>query len=186
MKRASLIQYSMLLLITLILISCSPTGAPGPTSAPSSTQAAAYSDPFAYCAAIGTIDEPDARYVGPKVPEVIAKSLMKATNASPDAPLDIFMENSFWRCMDGKVYGCFVGANLPCMDKADTSRTPTPEEADFCKANPNAENIPAYVTGRETVYEWRCRDGTPEIVRQLFKPDARGFISDFWYELSPN
>jgi len=69
-----------------------------------------YSDPFAYCAAIGTIDEPDARYVGPKVPEVIAKGLMKG--ASPDAPLDLFIQNSFWRCMDGKVYGCFVGANL--------------------------------------------------------------------------
>lgn len=185
MRRVSLLQYTILLLIALNLISCSSIGAPGPTSVPSSTQAATYRDPFAYCAAIGTIDAPDARYAGAKVPEVIAKGLMKATNVSPDAPLDWFIQNSFWRCMDGKVYACTVGANLPCMSKADMSLTPTPEEADFCQANPNAEFIPAYVTGRETVYEWRCKNGAPEIVRQVFQADARGFISDFWYELSP-
>jgi hypothetical protein len=71
------------------------------------------------------------------------------------------------------------------MSKADMSLTPTPEEADFCQANPNAEFVPAYVTGRETVYEWRCKNGAPEIVQQVFQADARGFISDFWYELSP-
>lgn len=183
MRRISLLQYTILLLIALNLISCSSIGAPGPTSVPSSTEAATYGDPFAYCAAVGTIDEPDARYVGPKVPEVIARGLMKG--ASPDAPLDLFIQNSFWRCMDGKVYGCFVGANIPCWSKANTDRTPTAEETDFCKANLDAEFIPAVVTGHETIYEWRCENGVPEIVRQVLKVDSRGFISDFWYEISP-
>ena len=108
------------------------------TSAPASTASATtYSDPFAYCTATGTIDTPDARYAGPKVPDKVAKALQKATGAAPDAPLNIF-QNSYWRCMNGKVYGCFVGANLPCTAKADLSRTPTTEETDFCKANPNA------------------------------------------------
>ncbi len=39
---------------------------PTPTASPALTQAT-YSDPFAYCAAVGTIDAPDARYTGPKI-----------------------------------------------------------------------------------------------------------------------
>jgi hypothetical protein len=41
--------------------------------APGSGPQARFSDPFAYCAAVGTIDAPDARYTGPKVPEVVAR-----------------------------------------------------------------------------------------------------------------
>lgn len=166
------------------LVSCSVPTAATPVSTPVAVSATSFSDPFAYCTAAGTIDTPDARYVGPKVPDGIAKALQKATGAAPDAPLSIF-QNSFWRCMNGKVYGCFVGANLPCTAKADLSRTPTTEETDFCKANPNAEVVPAVVTGRETVYEWRCVNGSPEPVRQVFQPDARGFLSAIWYELAP-
>jgi len=88
--------------------------------------------------------------------------------------------------MDGKVYGCFVGANIPCESKANTDRTPSEGAKAFCTEQPNAEFIPAYATGHETVYEWRCNNGTPEIVRQVFNVDARGFVVDFWYQLSPN
>ncbi|HWI61124.1 MAG TPA: hypothetical protein VNT75_04785, partial [Symbiobacteriaceae bacterium] len=47
---------------------------------PFRTQAAAdttYTDPFAYCAAVGTIDAPDSRYIGEKVPMRIAKGLQQ-------------------------------------------------------------------------------------------------------------
>jgi len=145
-----------------------------------------FSDPFAYCAAVGTIDAPDERYVGPKVPDVIIKSLRKKLEISDEAPDEWVASGTVWRCMDGKVWACFIGANIPCMAKANTSQTPTSEMMDFCKERPNADVIPASVTGRETVYEWRCENGTPKIVRQVFKPDAQGFISDFWYEISPD
>lgn len=36
-----------------------------------------YTNPFAYCAAVGNIDVPDARYTGEKVPMVIARGLQK-------------------------------------------------------------------------------------------------------------
>jgi hypothetical protein len=155
--------------------------APTPT-----VPAATYTDPFAYCAAVGDLDQPDARYVGQQVPDVIAKALRKASGAAPDAPLDLFLQGSYWRCMDGKVYGCFVGANIPCWSKANTDRTPTAAETEFCKTQPNADNIPAAVTGHETIYEWRCNNGTPVIVRQVFQVDSRGFVADFWHELSPD
>ena len=202
MRFLELIEFPIFVVTALILAACSPAAAPtanvaptatqaaAPTAtqavAPTATQAATFSDPFAYCAAVGTVDEPDARYVGPKMPDAIVKGVMKAFGASADAPVELFANNSFWRCMDGKVYACTVGANLPCTAKADTSRTPTAAETEFCTANPNADVVPAAVTGRETVYEWRCKDGAPEIVRQIFTPDARGFISDFWYALSAN
>jgi len=154
--------------------------AAGPMATP---PAAAYSDPFAYCAAVGTIDAPDATYTGLQVPQSVAEGLQKALNA-PDTPLEMLQNGSSWRCMDGEVYACFVGANLPCEARANTDRAPTQEEIDFCKQSPNSDFIPAVLTGRETVYEWRCRNGAPEIVRQVFQPDAQGFLSEIWYVLS--
>jgi putative hemolysin len=143
-----------------------------------------YDDPFAYCAAVGTIDTPGPEYTGPQVPEAVAEGLQAAFDA-PDLPTDVLESGSFWRCMDGSVYACFVGANLPCEAKANTDRTPTQAEIDYCQEDPDSDFIPAAVTGRETVYEWRCVDGAPEIVQQLIQPDAQGFLSDYWYEITP-
>jgi hypothetical protein len=160
------------------------TSAVSPASG--SGQPATFTNPFAYCAAVGTVDAPDPRYTGPKVPEVVAQGLKKAFGAPADAPLEPFLHNTFWRCMDGQVYACTVGANLPCQERADVSRRPTQGMTDFCKDNPHAEVIPAVATGRATVYEWKCAKGAPEVVRQFAQPDARGFLSHIWYAISPN
>jgi hypothetical protein len=149
----------------------------------SAAQSATYADPFAYCAAVGTVDAPGAEYTGPQVPEDLAQGLQRALDA-PDTPLEMLQNGSVWRCVDGRVYACFVGANLPCEAKANTNQTPTQEEVEFCQANPDSDFIPAVVTGRETVYEWRCRAGAPEIVRQVSEVDAQGFIADIWYAIS--
>jgi len=37
-----------------------------------------FSDPFAYCTAVGTIDQPDSRYVGPKIPDAKCRQLRHA------------------------------------------------------------------------------------------------------------
>jgi hypothetical protein len=168
------------LLVGAVLVGCGTTPAPVATAT-----LATYTDPFAYCTAVGTVDSPGADYVGPQVPESVAQGLQQALNA-PDTPIDVLQNGSFWRCMDGSVYACFVGANLPCEAKANTDRTPTQEEIDYCQQNPNSSFIPAVVTGRETVYEWRCLDGAPDIVKQSSQPDAQGFLSDIWYRISPN
>jgi hypothetical protein len=170
----------ILLLITAALAGCGSGLAPAASATP-----ATYTDPFAYCAAVGTVDSPSSDYTGPKVPASVAEGLRTALNA-PDTPLDVLENESFWRCMDGSVYACFVGANLPCETKADTSRTPTQAEIDYCKQNPSSDFIPAVVTGRATVYEWRCTNGEPEIVKQITQPDAQGFLSNIWYKISPN
>jgi hypothetical protein len=154
-----------------------------PTATPEAQQVQ-YTDPFAYCAAVGTLDAPDARYTGPKMPDVIVQGLIRQGIVSADAPPD-FIGNAVWRCMDGKVWVCHFGANLPCLEKADTGQVPTAGMEEFCQANPTADFMPAAVTGRATVYEWACKDGKPAVIKTLFKPDERGFLSDFWYELKP-
>jgi hypothetical protein len=172
----------VLCVAAVALAACGPAA----TATPAPTTPATYTDPFAYCAAVGTIDKPDARYVGEAVPASVAEALRTASGAAADAPLSIFESNSYWRCMDGKVYGCFVGANIPCEDKADANSTPTAAENEFCQAQPNADVIPAVVTGHATIYEWRCTNGQPEIVRQVLQVDAQGYVSEFWYMLTPN
>ncbi len=171
MKLGKMALSLALLIVVAALASCGGTPAPE-----------TYTDPFAYCAAVGTLDAPDAAYSGPKMPEGVLETLRTALN-TPDLPIEMLENGSFWRCMDGEVYGCFVGANLPCEAKANTDKAPTQEEIDFCQQNPDSDFIPAVATGRETVYEWRCREGSPEIVQQVLHPDAQGFISEFWYRL---
>ena len=39
-----------------------------------------YTDPFAYCAAVGTIDTPDSAYVGPQTPPSIINGLRMPQN----------------------------------------------------------------------------------------------------------
>jgi hypothetical protein len=157
-----------------------PAPPPGATSGQTS-----FTDPFAYCSAVGTIDTPDARYAGPKVPDAVVKGLQKVLNL-PGTPAPPLTQGSFWRCMDGKVFACTVGANLPCTEKANTDQVPTSAMNDFCQSNPTADVVPAAVTGHTTIYEWRCANGTPTIVKQVATVDARGFLANIWYEISPN
>ena len=46
-------------------------------------EAPTYRDPFAYCAAVGTVDAPDRRHTGPALPPTIARGLQKATPLRP-------------------------------------------------------------------------------------------------------
>ncbi|MEA4907619.1 MAG: hypothetical protein VB089_08365 [Anaerolineaceae bacterium] len=154
-----------------------------PALSPTEEGEVTYTDPYAYCAAVSNADTPGREYVGEAFPDALAQALKDASGASEDAPMQLFQENAFWRCMDGHVYACTVGANLPCESKAVTDVTPTTEMNDFCDINPNAEVIPAVVTGHDTVYQWRCAGKTPTVVEQVFDVDAQGYIANIWYRL---
>jgi len=143
-----------------------------------------YHDPFAYCRAVGTVDAPDRRYRGERVPDSVVREMVRLGLVAADAP-PAFRREAVWRCLDGTVRVCHFGANIPCLEKADSSRTPSRAMEDYCRANPEAEAIPASVTGRATVYTWSCGNGTPRAVRRLFRNDRRGFLVDFWHELTP-
>lgn len=185
--RACLIITSVFLL-AISLISCKDESDQSGTVSmkKDSEMGQTYTDPFTYCSAVSNIDSPDSRYVGPKIPEVIARGLQKAFEAPGGAPLDVFIRGTFWRCMDGKVYACNVGANLPCDRKADTSHKPNEGMVEWCESNLDSEFIPAYASGRATIYEWRCKGKEPTIVKEITKPDAAGYISNIWYVITPD
>ena len=164
-----------LLVVSVLLGACGTTSLEAPAS---------YTDPFAYCAAVGTVDAPDARYTGEAMPAAVVEALVRQGVVAADAPPE-FQANAVWRCMDGQVWACHFGANLPCQERADTSETPTAEMEAFCQDNRSAEVIPAAVTGRATVYEWKCSEGKPAVVKQVLTSDAQGFLADFWFELTP-
>jgi putative hemolysin len=152
------------------------------TCSPAAAGQSTYSDPFVYCAAVGTVDAPDAQYDGTAMPDAIVQAMIRQGIVTADAPAD-FQKNAVWRCMAGLVWVCHFGANLPCQEKADSSQVPSAAMQEFCTANPESESIPAAVTGRATVYEWKCAGGQPQVVSQVFQVDPRGYLADFWYEL---
>ena len=167
-----------LLLSLSLLAACTTPPAP-------ETGAVTFDDPFAYCAAVGTIDAPDARYTGAQPPAAVVAGLRAAFDAPADAPAEFFEQGAVWRCAEGQVKACFVGANLPCQEKADPSETPNAGTIAFCQENPNAEVAPAAATGRATLFTWSCVDGAPVRGEQVAQADAQGFIADFWYLIEP-
>ena len=141
----------------------------------SSGLAQTFADPVPYCRAVGTIDKPDARYTGPKLPAWMAEKL----NLKPDQGK--LME---WRCADGQVLACLYGANIPCSSKAITSKKPTRAVVDYCRQNPDSQFVPMYVTGHETSLSWACHGPRPVII-QSEAVDAQGYVKRYWQPVSP-
>ncbi len=169
----------------------SPLAGPTVNNAPSLAAAQAptpvpFTDPFAYCASVGTVDTPDARYAGTPIPDEVISGFKQAAGLqSSTEPLDVLRKTTIWRCMDGKVYVCNFGANLPCDSKARVDKTPSPELIDFCQANPESDFVPMSVTGHDTIYSWRCANGSPEILSQVDQADAQGYLQRIWVAITP-
>ena len=89
-----------------------------------------------------------------------------------------FQVGAHFRCMDGRLWACFTGANLPCA-KMNTAHDNKGAEA-FCQTNPGAPFAPAFATGHDTIYSYRCVAGRPEISGVTFRVDARGFAANLW------
>lgn len=179
-------------LLAIGIVACSSQSvatevAPPTTTANSPSGQETYNDPFAYCAAVGTIDTPDSRYTGPQITdEIINGYKIAAGLESSTEPMDMFQKTTIWRCMDHQVYVCNFGANLPCDSKANTDKTPSQAMGDYCGANPESDFIPMSVTGHSTIYSWHCIKGTPEPLDQIAKVDASGYLANIWYSIAPN
>ncbi len=172
-KKSILFSFMILALMALVVGACS-------------TKSETYSDPFAYCAAVGQIDAPDARYTGPKMSDTLFKNYLVAAKLDVNGNYpDAFKNHTVWRCMNSKVYACNFGANIPCDSKANTDKNPTQAIIDFCKQNQDVDFVPMAVTGHNVIYSWRCVKGAPELGNQMDTVDAAGYQSSFWVELQP-
>ena len=147
----------------------------------SAALAQTFMDPVPYCRSIGTIDKPDNRYTGPKLPAWMAEKLnLKADQAKmPDVSKMVA-----WRCADGQVLACLYGANIPCDSKAFTSKKPTQAVVDYCKQNPDSQFVPMVVTGHETSLSWACHGPRPVVIRSE-AVDAQGYVKAYWKAVSP-
>lgn len=154
---------------------------------PSNTSTAGtFSDPFVYCAAVGTVDTPDARYTGAPIPDEVINGFKKAAGwETSTEPIEMFRKTTIWRCMNHKLFACNFGANLPCDSKANTDRTPSLAMQDYCRVNPNSDMMPMSVTGHDTIYGWHCIKDVPQILQQLGQVDAAGYLAQIWYAIEP-
>jgi hypothetical protein len=129
--------------------------------------------PAGFCAKAGTDD----------TLRPIPAALVPAVNAlfHTAMPPDVAMRMTVFRCDAGHVLVCGMGANLPC-GKANTS-TVSPGGMQWCQEHPDADFIPAYATGHDTIFEWHCLGRAPAIKRQVLHVDPRGFVAEFWRKL---
>lgn len=139
-------------------------------------------DPIAVCKAARDRDEPET---AARVDRATLSRMAKALDlAIPPRELGSRRDGFYWRCMGGDVYVCFVGANIPCWGKPDVSRT-NEGASSWCAEHPNDDVVPAYATGRETVWHWGCA-GDQAIIRNTDVPlDPRGFRIQEWVRLEP-
>jgi hypothetical protein len=155
-----------------------------------------FDDPFAYCAAAGTIDRPDSRYIGPHQTREMVIGFARAAEVPPTSSLWSGTNPGpalAWRCANGALMVCSYGANIPCDGKANTSAEPTQAIIDWCANPPPGPErgprfgVPASVTGHNTIYlgAWECIEGEPVITGQPFEVDGQGYIARFWYQISP-
>src|SRR3990167_2790677 len=140
-------------------------------------QTPSFTDPQAYCRAVGTIDGPDQRCTVPGVPV-----WTRAAFFPPDqiAAIKAGRQPDYgvaWRCVGGEVLACQNAQTPSCM-KPDIDRTPTPAMSEFCRRDSNSPVIPRVVTGtaRMLAYDWVCRGPEPTIAKET-PLDAQGFVA---------
>jgi hypothetical protein len=150
--------------------------------APLPSATAAEDDLAAACARAG--DDDTLRAYQPSLKAGAVKVFKMMFPGAKEPPDDAMLAaQAKFRCMDGKVYACLVGANLPC-GKLNTSRQNPGAEA-FCRTDPDASFVPLAATGHDSVYSYRCRGAKPEVARTSYDLDQRGFAKSLWLPVPP-
>lgn len=149
-------------------------------AAPATTEAAPAIDLYKLCRKVKNDDTvrpySHALYVG----TVKAfKKLFPDAKAAPEESELATQAN--YRCMNGKLLACFVGANLPCA-KMNAGRD-NPGADDFCKTNPNQDFVPLVATGHDAVYAYKCQNGKAVVSGTAWALDKRGFATKLWAEV---
>jgi hypothetical protein len=127
--------------------------------------------PDEYCRQIGTDDALRAVPLS-LVPTVVRLFHLQAM------PVKQVERSTYFRCADRHILVCTVGANLAC-GKAETRRD-LPGVKAWCVEHAGSQNVPAYVTGHATIYQWRCDGPWPVASPSALSVDQRGFISQNW------
>jgi hypothetical protein len=130
---------------------------------------AAAADPL--CRAAGTDDTPSP------IPETLVAVATRLFQLNA-MPAEQVRQTTYYRCAAGRVLLCTAGANLPC-GKANTRRNLPAADA-WCAEHPGSDFIPAFVTGHDTIYRWRCSGNRAAAVGKPMRLHRRGFIARYW------
>ena len=95
-----------------------------------------------------------------------------------DIPVEMVRDGAFVRCAGTRLLACAVGANLNC-GKANKSRS-LPGAREYCRSNPDADNIPMAATGHDTIYDWRCVGRRAVATKVVVAVDAQGYDAGNW------
>jgi hypothetical protein len=135
----------------------------------SGVNAAPASSVRAFCAANPNSDNPARAFYGPQfrfgaVPKEVARA---GANT--------------WRCMDGRVLVCNLGADGYACQKLNPNPAPSKPVRDYCAANPGSAFVPMVVIGNSS-RTWRCAGRMPRPIASQ-SLDRRGFIGKSWRPL---
>jgi hypothetical protein len=121
-----------------------------------------YSDPVKYCAAVDTIDAPDASYTGARVPAIIAATIGASAKKYPD--------QVHWRCAHRVPLACIAHDGPVC------DRLPTLDQMfEHCKTKPGPKPI------RVPNGAWHC-EGTKPVIppSDEWPTDSFGYYPPAW------
>lgn len=110
------------------------------------------------------------------IPRSLAPAVIAAFGVHMNA--DEVMRTGVMRCEQGRVMACLTGANLNC-GRAVVSRV-NPGAVAWCREHGDADVVPAYVTGHETIYAWRCHGGHAVVAGHPMHADPYGFVAENW------
>ncbi len=119
---------------------------------------------------------------GPRAPVPVPKNLEADVARTFGLPIDVVRRGAFVRCAGEQLLACAVGANLNC-GKVNTRRS-LPGATEFCRANPNADTIPMFATGHDTIYAWRCAGRRAVATKAVVAVDRYGFDAGNWKEVN--
>lgn len=143
--------------------------------------ARAASGPAARCAAVR--DDDAVRPYEPALRTSLVGAYRRLFPQAQSPPReDTLRQQAGIRCMGGRLYACFTGANLPCA-RMNAARDNS-GAAQFCRSNPESEVVPMAATGHDTVFSYRCRAGRAVVTGQAVILDARGFATSLWTPLN--
>ncbi len=103
-------------------------------------------------------------------------------NIPPSVSRKWLESSTYLRCVGGKVLVCFASSGINCSGRISSAHAPTEALVLYCKRHPNGA-VPSSVSGLGTIYAWRCLNGKPVVVGQLFHVDKYGFVKEFWQRM---
>jgi hypothetical protein len=118
---------------------------------------------------------------GSRAPVPVPKNLEADVARTFGLPVDVVRRGAFVRCAGNRLLACSVGANLNC-GKVNTRRS-LPGATEFCRANPDADNIPMFATGHDTIYAWRCAGRRAVATKAVVVVDRYGYDAANWKEV---